>query len=129
MFHNVFKFDRCVWIQTPGAAQTCWAATNLEGYRALILCLCFFDSLFPGADPIRPSEADSGRRWLLVRGEKEGFAVRSGAGFGRLDMLINLASGDLLLTRVLLKSGLKMGGQRRMDYRGMNAVTYKKISD
>merc|ERR1711874_287299 len=84
-----------------------------------------------GADPIRPSEADSGRRWLLVRGEKEGFATdwRSEAGSGHLDMLINLASGDLLLTRVLLKSGLKMGGQRRrLDYRGMNAVTYKKIS-
>ena len=56
--------------------------------------------------------------------------MRSEAGSGRVDMLLNLASGDLLLTRVLLKSGLKMGGQRRrVDYRGMNAVTYKKISD
>ena len=101
----------------------------LAGFRALILYLCFFDSLFLGADPLRPSEAGNGRRLALERGEKEGFAVRSEAGSGRLDMLLNLASGDLLLTRVLLKSGLKMGGQRRrVDYRGMNAVTYKKIS-
>ena len=70
---------------------------------------------------------------LLARVEKEGFATdwRSEAGFGHLDMLVNMSSGDLLLTRVLLKSGLKMGSYgRRVDYsyRGMNVVTYKKIS-
>ena len=53
---------------------------------------------FSGGDPIRPS--DGGRRRLLLeRGEKEGFAWRSRAESGRVDMLLNLSSGDLLLTR------------------------------
>ena len=66
---------------------------------------------------------------LLERGEKEGFAWRSLAECGRVDMLLNLSSGDLVLTRALLKSGLKVGGKRRgADYRGMSVVTYKKLN-
>ena len=82
-----------------------------------------------GVDPVRPSEAN-GRRLLLERGEKEGFAWRSLAECGRVDMLLNLSSGDLVLTRALLKSGLKMGGSKRRgaDYRGMNAILYKRIA-
>ena len=73
------------------------------------------------------SEAN-GRRLLLERGEKEGFAWRSLPECGRVDMLLNLSSGDLVLTRALLKSGLKVGGKRRgADYRGMNTIFYKKI--
>ena len=45
-------------------------------------------------------------------------------------MLVSLSSGELLLTRVLVKSGLLMGeglaGKRR-DYRGINSITYKRI--
>ena len=90
--------------------------------------MCFFDSLFSGA--IRPSEADSGRRLMLERGEKEGFATdwRSYNQGDRVDMLL-MASGELLLTRSLTMSGLKIGGKRReADYRGVCAVTYKKIN-
>ena len=51
-------------------------------------------------------------------------------------MLVSLSSGELLLTRVLVKSGLLMGGgavgkgrrsRRREDYRGINVITYKRI--
>ena len=92
--------------------------------------LCFFDGLFPGADPIRPSEADNGRHLLLEMGEKEGFATdwRSYNQGDRVDMLL-MASGELLLTRSLTMSGLKIGGKRReADYRGVCAVAYKKIN-
>ena len=92
--------------------------------------LRFFDSLFPGADPIRPSEAINGRVLPLERGEKEGFAMdwRSHSEGDRVDMLL-MASGELLLTKVLTMSGLKIGGKRReADYRGMCAVTYKKLN-
>ena len=54
---------------------------------------------FSGADPIQSSKVNEGRRLLLERGEKEGFAWRSRAESGRVDMLLNLSSGDLLLTR------------------------------
>ena len=90
--------------------------------------LCFFDSLFPGPVPIRPSEAVTRLR-LLERGEKEGVAMdwRSHSEGDRVDMLL-MASGELLLTKVLIMSGLKIGGKRReADFRGMCSVTYKKL--
>ena len=91
--------------------------------------MCFFDSLFPGAGPIRPSEADCGKRLLLERGEREGFATdwRSYSEGDRVDMLL-MASDELLLTRVFTRSGLKIGGKRRADYRGVCALTYKKLN-
>ena len=91
--------------------------------------LCFFDSLFPGPVYIRPSEAVN-RRWLLERGEKEGVATdwRSHSEGDRVDMLL-MGSGELVLTKVLTMSGLKIGGKRRKaDYRGVCAVTYKKLN-
>ena len=49
-------------------------------------------------------------------------------------MLVSLSSGELLLTRALVKSGLLMGGgavgkrrRRKGDYRGVNVITYKRI--
>ena len=103
---------------------------NLFCSRGVFLYLCFFDGLFPGADPIRPSEADNGRHLLLEMEEKEGFATdwRSHSEGDRVDMLL-MASGDLVLTRCLNMSGLKIGGKKReADNRGMCAVTYKKIN-
>ena len=91
--------------------------------------MCFFDSLFPGPVPIPPSEAVT-RLWQLERGEKEGVAMdwRSHSEGDRVDMLL-MGSGELVLTKVLTMSGLKIGGKRReADYRGMCAVIYKKIN-
>ena len=49
-------------------------------------------------------------------------------------MLVSLSSGELLLTRVLVKSGLLMGGgavgkrrRGKAGYRGINVITYKRI--
>ena len=53
---------------------------------------------------------------------------------GGVNMLVSLSSGELLQTRVLVKSGLLIeggvGGKRRRrkaDYRGINVITYKRI--
>jgi hypothetical protein len=70
------------------------------------------------------------RRWLLERGEKEGVATdwRSHSEGDRVDLLL-MASGQLILTKVLTMSGLNIGGKRReADYKGVCAVTYKKLN-
>ena len=43
--------------------------------------------------------------------------------------MLLMASGELVLTKVLTMSGLKIGGKRReADYRGVCSVTYKKLN-
>ena len=78
---------------------------------------------------------------MLERGETEGVAtvgglVRwGGMGWGgvggRVDLLL-MASDELVLTKVLTMSGLKIqfngGRKREADYRGVCAITYKKLN-
>ena len=97
--------------------------------------------------PVRPTEADNNDNdpfgirggWRRVFSgdleEKEGIATsRSFHGDCRVSKLLSLASGELLLTRAMLKSGLMMGykegsesRRRKADYRGLNVITYKWV--
>ena len=91
---------------------------------------------------MRPSEADNNdplgircsERWVFggLLEEKEGVATsRTWPGDFRVNMLLNLGSGELLLTRARCKSGLgdMVGGKRwrKADYRGLNVITYKMV--
>ena len=75
------------------------------------------------------------RRWSTGAGcwrggNKEGVATdwRSHSEGDRVDLLL-MASGQLILTKVLTMSGLNIGGKRReADYKGVCAVTYKKLN-
>ena len=67
---------------------------------------------------------------MLERGEKEGVATDWGSHLegDRVDLLL-MASDELLLTKVLTMSGLKIGGRKReADYRGVCAIKYKKLN-
>ena len=70
---------------------------------------------------------------MLERGEKEGVTMdwRSHLEGDRVDLLF-MASDELLLVKVLTMSGLKIqsngGRKREADYRGVCAITYKKLN-
>ena len=66
--------------------------------------------------------------------EKEGLAItKTWPGYCRIDMLAQIGSRDLQLTRAMVKSDLMMGNtgaekrRRKGAYRGLNVITFKML--
>ena len=90
---------------------------------------------FGGEDPQRPSQNSLQR---IIFGahleEKEGLAItKTWPGYCRIDMLAQIGSRDLQLTRAMVKSDLMMGNtgsekrRRKGAYRGLNVITFKML--
>ena len=92
---------------------------------------------YGGEDPLRPSEDAATKRIVFVARfeENEGMATsRTWHGDCKVNMLLSLEDGGLLLTKAMVKASLYMGytgaerRRRKGAYRGLNQITFKMLA-